>query len=676
MAIRDNVLNGHFARRPIERQLAAALGECFDITYGNEQQGFSFWLAEPNRATKERFALNQEVLVIYSPHKRTDARTLTTIEDISRNKDFKNRIDRVLILLIHCGDQAATKDLIANQTSWIIVPFSQDELVHARGNLFVRSRISEHAGAADLFGMSSPIRVDKYLFGRDELIQSLSNRLIEKGENAGLFGLRKTGKTSVLFAIERRTADRSRLMKYFDCQNPAHHNSRWWHLLQQIRDSLYESAVALGHPRPKSPPDYTEASGNFSHDMTSLLQIRGLERIVLMLDEIEYITPNISGALGKHWDADFVPFWQSIRAAHQETAGALSFIVAGVNPAGIEQTHFGTAPNPIFQLATPHFLEPLSPASVREMVRTVGKYTGLSFDEDTYAYLQAQYGGHPYLIRLACSEIWANVDTRQMEQRVAVSRAMFEALHDKIVERIARPLKDILLSLVWWYPDDYDLLCLAASGDNSFVRDYLKDSDTRAVLFTRYGLLDAATGAFVIPDLRDFLNEHGRVYEREISPFRRSDVPPDVLPDVPDIELLGRLFQKKCALEVQLRTLIVTYLGVRYNWNQVEIAKAIASALTRRNDRKDPMDTFVGRSLKDAMNDVYTRDLKDIIDRHWQMFSGIFDENRQRFDMNMDAVNKARRYDGHVKVITAKEVENFENSYNWFERCLARVKML
>ena len=88
------------------------------------------------------------------------------------------------------------------------------------------------------------------------------------------------------------------------------------------------------------------------------------------------------------------------------------------------------------------------------------------------------------------------------------------------------------------------------------------------------------------------------------------------------------------------------------------------------------MDIFVGRSLKDAVNDVYTSDLKDIIGQHWDMFRSIFDGNKQRFDMNMDAVNKARQYEGHAKAITTREVENFENSYLWFERELASVQIL
>ena len=58
----------HFVSRPEERTLAQSLGEAFDITYGDQSKGYSFWFADPHEHVCERFGLRDEVLVLYSAH--------------------------------------------------------------------------------------------------------------------------------------------------------------------------------------------------------------------------------------------------------------------------------------------------------------------------------------------------------------------------------------------------------------------------------------------------------------------------------------------------------------------------------------------------------------------------------------------------------------------------------
>src|SRR5207248_6611368 len=129
---------------------------------------------------------------------------------------------------------------------------------------------------------------------------------------------------------------------YLDCQSPGTHAARWWQVLEQITSRLVDGEVTGRYT-------IDTAAALFSQDTRTLLA-SGVAHAVIMLDEVEYITQGISGDLGSHWDVDFVPLWQTIRAAHQETEGRLTFIVAGVNPASVERPHFGSTPNPIFQL--------------------------------------------------------------------------------------------------------------------------------------------------------------------------------------------------------------------------------------------------------------------------------------------------------------------------------------
>jgi hypothetical protein len=668
MAIKPDANMMYFGSRPEESELADKLDEAFDISFAKTHGELAFWIANPKQRARERFGLQKEVLVIYSPHSTTDARVLTAIENIIRSPDFKHRLDKILFILVHRGDPKATADLVHDDKERIIVPIHADELLNPqRGAMFLRSRITAELGAVDLFGMSSPLTSDKYFFGREEIVNLIVKRSTVYRGNSGLFGLRKTGKTSVLFAIQRAIADQKVLVQYVDCQNPGIHAARWWDVLENIIERCRESLKINLKRDAKLIGGYTKtnAGTRFTSDLSSLLGAGGVGQVLLLFDEIEFITPGVAGALGQHWDEDFVPFWQSIRAAHQELQGKIVFVVAGVNPAGVDKPMFGTLPNPIFQLATPVYLEPLSDGAIHGMVRSIGRYSGLAFEENVFRYLAKTYGGHPYLVRIACSEVWrANVPSDPLQpQKIAIGN--FPALENEIRSRLARPIKDILLSLVWWYPDEYELLQIMASGDHGFVREYLEANPDAHTRFVHYGLIATGTTDFAIADVKDFLRNYGEEYKRELSPFTRSDIPMDILPEIPDLDLLGRLFEKRLLLETLLRKAIILYLGVRCTWDAECMAKAMASGLRSRPDRPDPKSLLVGRTPQAAINEMFLLDLKVIIGENWQIFAPLFDSNKTRFDMNMDTVNVARRVDAHVKPVSEQERSDFENSYAW-----------
>lgn len=673
--IKNEAYFAHFDRYQNEVELASKFDEAFDITHASRMGDLSLWLCDAKPGVRERFGLQSEVLAIYSQHHITDSRVLTAIENVARfNVNYKQRIDRLVFIVVHEGDLESTRDLVSKDANRIIVPISAAQLKDpARGIHFLRSAISTATGEINLFGVSSPIANEKHFFGREELIQSLLVRLGHRGENAGLFGLRKTGKTSAMKAVARRAAELPWRVEYIDCHNPGIHSSRWWALLQVIACRLIgdDSSLKRSHDLRKYSP--TSAGLDFRNDIVELIKAKSFGRIILLLDEVEYITPVLAGILGRHWDEDFLPFWQTIRSVHQELDAKLTFLVGGVNPACVSEPRVGALPNPIFQLVEPQYLEPFSVPAVRDMVRTIGRYSGMKFEEDVYAWLADKYGGHPYLIRLACSQVWRVTDRSSVDSLATVPIRKFLEVDNEIRMRISQPIRDILLSLVWWYPEEYDVLQILASGDIDFVRDYLLDNTDSKVHFTRYGILGSEPeGRFAIDDLKHFLILHGESYKREISPFRRGDLPPEYLPEVPDIDLLGRLFQKKIELEVLLRKAILLYLGVQTSFDNAKTSALIVKGLKSGNGR-DPKALFVGRSPQVAIEELFTTDLKDVVIGVWNVFSPLFDGNKSRFEMNMDAVNRARRVDSHTKSVTQQEAEDFENSYVWLIQRLRKV---
>jgi hypothetical protein len=672
VSIKQDAHGVYFINHPEERTLAQSLGEAFDITYGDRFRGFSFWFAAPQDHARERFGLREdEVLVLYSSYDTVDARALRVIRDIQADRRFDYRLDPILVLFIHHSDPVRTQEfLYASEQERVIVPFNADELFNSsRGPIFIRQRIAEFFGDKDLFGLTSPITTDKYFFGRKKLVQDLVARSTAHAENSGVFGLRRTGKTSVLRAAERRVSRRpSVLVEYIDCQNPGIYRVRWWQMLQNIVERLHGNLARRLKRKIEIRSEYSEtnAGTRFSSGIQTLLSVGGLERIIIMLDEIEFITPKISGQPSQHWDEDFVPFWQTIRATHHELHGGLVFIVAGVNPSCVQEARFGETPNPIFQLALPHFLRPFQHKDVRDMVRYIGRYSGLKFDEDVYEYLRDKFGGHPFLIRAACSEVWQRMASSDPQRHVEVSVSDFEQRDAQIRARLSQPIKEILLSLVWWHPEEYELLQILAEGDTEFVEKYVQVSPNAIVQFQHYGVLkDSNTTEFAIDYVRDFLLNNGDDYKNEVSPFTRSEVPVDVLPEVPDLKVLGDLHNKLSDIELRLRRTILLYIGFEVAWKDQKIAEKIIHSLSRRPDGSHPSALFSGRRPQAAINQLYLLDLKSIILGNWDTFGLLFDGDQPQFKMCMDIINDVRNLQAHTKPVSTTEVAAFDSSYRW-----------
>lgn len=675
MGVKIEAQERFFGRYPEQQKLAHALDEAFDITFGNQHGGLYMWLCDAKKNVGERFGLQKEIILLYSPHSKTDARTLTNLENISKSPDFRQRVDKVVALIIHEGDSEATADLLKQTNDWIIVAIQAEDLRNPqRGDFFIRSKLAERIGTFDLFGMSSPIKHDKYFYGRDPLVQEVVQRIARK-ENSGIFGLRKTGKTSVLYALQRRLSDKDYLIEYMDCHGPGVYGMRWWQLLQELSFRLCQSLSSIYGKKITDEGVYDKsfAANSFNRLIKRLLGFKLFSQITFLFDEIEFITPGLSNSLGQHWDEDFVPFWQTIRSVSQETGGQLVFVVAGVNPSSVEHSHFDHIQNPIFQLAVPYYLEALSRSDVRDMVRSIGKYSGLIFDENCYDYLQNVYGGHPYLIRLACSEVARSLGAVPVDSKITVTEESFKAQHEAIRNRISQPIKDILLSLVWWYTDEYDLLQLLAEGDKEFFLEFLKETPEKAIPFVRYGLVHQDSGEFSIRDLKDFLVRYGAEYKKSISPFKRGDLPLEALPEQANLADLSQLFEKRTEVEIALRKFILIVLGFKYGFDDQIISDRIIACLKTRPGKLDNSQLFVGRRPQEAINELFLSDLKPIFKANWDDFGPTFEKKLDRFDMNMDTINIARRYEAHAKPVPTIDRDEFLNSYSWFHTRLSKV---
>src|SRR5262249_53354430 len=152
------------------------------------------------------------------------------------------------------------------------------------------SRLKEAFGGRDLFAFDAPLQSDTYFFGRTQEIQNLYSKY-KLGEHGGLFGLRKIGKTSVLYAVKRYLELRDEPAVFLDCSEPSLHRRRWNEALYFLVSTLTRSLKIAGKVKASEEAMYNEkdASYFFEEDLTRIYNFIGRKRLLFILDEVESI---------------------------------------------------------------------------------------------------------------------------------------------------------------------------------------------------------------------------------------------------------------------------------------------------------------------------------------------------------------------------------------------------
>ena len=271
------------------------------------------------------FGFESEILVVYSPYDVLQPRTMQAIEQFVSHEPARGRVDTMISFLISESDDPVSwvkQYMTSHPESRLVAAFKAETLREPGDRTWlVRSLLSEQLYQRDLFDYRLPITNDYSFFGREELIFDLHNAF-KRSENRGLFGLRKTGKTSVFFKLRRLIESTSEdVFIYVDCKYPPHRSLRWDALLTRIAGQLDHHAGQL-----------PSSSGTHASDLflKALERATDTKRIALVFDEIEYISPN--SPLDKHWTADFIPFWQTIWHAQSLFSNLAVLLVESTQP--------------------------------------------------------------------------------------------------------------------------------------------------------------------------------------------------------------------------------------------------------------------------------------------------------------------------------------------------------
>ena len=487
--IRLDVRQSHLDNYPTEEKLLNPFLNDFNITWGKRRRqfgtDFSVYFLSPERHIEEQFGFESEIILIVSTYPTLQPRTFQAVEQVMSDSPAKGRVNQSIFFLV--TELSTAKDwingyLMENPQARVPVAFVRNNLILNAGNSwYIRNEIMDQLFTRDLFNFQLPIDNDLSFFGRDALVAEFADS-IRQSQNRGLFGLRKTGKTSFLFKVMRQARRDGGTLIYFDCKNPGIRNQNWIQLLNRICDEMKN----ITGKKIRRDLENLHISDKF---ISLLKQTPNKSRVCIIFDEIEYISPNAK--MDIHWHEEFVPFWQTLWTA-QSQLRRLSFIVAGVNPSIVEQNSVSGIQNPMFGIVSPRYLRGFEFEELKTMVRTIGRRMGLKFSDGAMNYMFRRYGGHPLLTRMACSHVHNVISSERLDRPIQITEGLLSGGEEQREEEISFYSGHVVSELREFYPDEYELLEALASGN---IAEYLEYS-TALPEFTRhlrdYGLVESS----------------------------------------------------------------------------------------------------------------------------------------------------------------------------------------
>lgn len=620
-----------------------------DVVLGANAR-MSYFLMKPNTSFAEGFNLDREIIVVFSSYQNFEPRTLDAF-DVAATRYQHLRVESICRIVVSGDPQVEGKlqDLLkSDPESPIVVPFTYEELETGNED-FIKNRFRKHFYSRDLFGFLSPLKKDLYFFGRSDLILEHINRHAS-GEHSGLFGLRKSGKTSIIYAIERRLRSIGSRFVSLDCESPSIHQLRWNELLFRMVSLYHQEYGSHGNAPQRESYDEKNCADQFATDMSNIHASDVPASTMFIFDEIERISPGTASS--PHWrdGDDFVYFWQTMRAFYQRNPEVFTYLLVGTNPKCVESPTLNGHENPLFKSVPDSYVPPFDVAKVREMVRKLGRYMGLKFDEQIYASLCDDFGGHPFLIRQFCSELHQRFagDRPQVVRKPAYLAAKRDA-----ETKLAEYLDMILAILKDHFDDEYDLLRMLAADDFDGFNQFARDNPRIVKHLLGYGLIlrDENNFAFNIEAIRSYVNTKHR--------FDRVNLTQD--------EMRTEISLRRNKLEARIRSVAYKAIAMRLGKKNVKDTVLFAVPENRRTKLAD----YSGDDLLDSeKSPLFLLEVIELINKKWEFFEHIFDTRKEKIVTILRDINEIGRPDCHAKGVEQEEFQQLRLHFGFLEEKL------
>lgn len=459
--IKPDVRANHLNQNPSERPLIEPLLSEFEVNWARSRTAYntrvSCYIVDPSFSLREMFGFSSEIALFISPHEKIQPRAIQAITQFLYDEPIRGRVDKsvFMIILKHEKDAEEFEQFYRQaQTGIIPLILIENELKSKTGDKWnLRNLIAKQLFNQDLFDVQLPLKYDYGFFGRESLVYEFSEAL-SRAQNKGLFGLRKTGKTSLLFKIRRNLEHKNDIdTVYYDCKKPRIRKMRSAEFINTICDDVL-SVLGRNTSFANSDEPYSRIEKVFE-------SISEKRTVCIIFDEIEYIS-YFSGT-DAHWKEEFIDFWQTLWSIQSES-GKLCFVITGVNAKVVEDDLIDGVQNPLFGIVPSTYLTGLKREEVRNMIEFFGTRMGINFASGAIDALYNRYGGHPLLTRKACSFINAYHQKLREKKPVAVDDRFIAASLNEVDQEVSFYFAHILSGIKEFYKSEYDILEMISSG--------------------------------------------------------------------------------------------------------------------------------------------------------------------------------------------------------------------
>jgi|GEM_PF-1213794 len=497
-----------------EEDVLEKLSEILYISRVNYHETYQYCIAGATNILKQFISGRYEFLIVFSHFSAGNwhSQTLQVEKEIRKRKDVSDRSPLVNFYLLISNARTLREEVDARKggSTSAIIPFTFDEILACSDGeelkKLVISRFSDYYFENNMLGETSAIDDDSLLFGdRGKIADAIAFRC-QSTSYSGIFGLRRSGKTSVLNAVFRRLERNN--IKYIKIQSGAdlEHLDSWktalFDIAKKIRATTLDLEQQPGESRQEyakklslnsTEEDYTKrASQYFVEDVK--LYCRDEKIFVIAIDEIERITYNTTSS--KSWKSAeaYCGFWNALRDC------GCAIIVCGVNST-IDEVHtvsldgmssdnpmYGRIQKSIGSATT--YLPIFTDEQTKYMINTLGSYSGIAFT-NVYQIINRAFGGQPFAIRQFCSYVYEKVKKhREPGVIYEVSIPAVERLLDEFSKsHEGLNLCDVILQHIKIYPNEYAMLCNIATAPEQFTKMSLEQIKSVDHL-VKYGLID------------------------------------------------------------------------------------------------------------------------------------------------------------------------------------------
>ncbi|EIU4421134.1 ATP-binding protein [Pseudomonas aeruginosa] len=615
------------------------------------QSRYDYFLMKPTEKTSEMFNIEREVVCVFSDYPGFEPRSLDFFDKVYPRLS-KMRAETVCAVLISQAPDVEVKVerlLKSDPEHRIIIPVTYSEMLKKGAAQTLENRFRKHFYSRDLFSFLSPLKKDTYFFGRSNLISEIVGKY-QSSEHISLFGLRKSGKTSIVYAVQRRLEANGDCAVSLDCESPSIHGLRWYELLEKLVHLYREEKGSKAKIEVEG--RYTEkfAADSFEEDILKIYRSKKPSGTIFIFDEIERISPYTASS--GHWreGSDFIFFWQTMRGFYQKHPEIFCYMLVGTNPSCIEAASLLGHDNPIYASIPSQYVPPFNAEQVQQMVTRLGDYMGLKFDALISAKLTEDFGGHPFLIRQACSQI--NKISGQ-NRPLIIDKSVYNQAKNDFREQSKEYLEMMIQVLCEWYPDEYEMLCFLAQGDmesfNSFASAH--SSYTRHLI--GYGLIQKGTSgySFNFEEVSELLRKKHKNEKMNLS----------------DDEKVQEISSRRNKLEKDLRQVVRNALKISLGGKKAKEAILAAVPETRRA----PLSNYELNDLmcRDA-SPLFFLELINIIRREWSSLENIFSLDKARLIVMLEEINSIGRPDAHAKAISKDDFQQLRLHFKKLEDAL------